>query len=605
MSNRIDFFQPETSDLAIPAMTLSVFVDGDLRSDIVPVEIVRGGWPEFGWARLELHCLSSDGSWASSVDDIDCGQSVCIQRCYNAMPPDVAVHNLPVFAGDIETIERTFGPKGDQLSIVVRDFSASMSRTTVFGRRVLLPSGQAEMLTSLPTVFNPEGIGNASVGAVSIQGKSYNVFDVESPASRLWRYADVIGYLLGEYVVTGQLAVPGAGQLTALTENQVVRDLDVTGLSLLEALRRCCERIGLEFKFVPRLADTGPAQAIVFYLKGAGRSVELGCQRAGERLSASRTNVAALSSKKRLPGVTNRYVGQGDFKVYEATFDLVKAWDDELEDIDYEKFSPLTNPDFYQVRDVYRKWCLNEAGGYTGQPYSRGEAFDFSKIFGTSSYVRGHRRFWPCLSRDKQGKSLGYYLQASFDGGSTWWQYLYAFNNLLDECGIWLSSDQLDLDTWIAAIKGMLKFRITASVVSDERLTCCVADGPCNAVMPVVDHVLMLSRQFKYRQVSGQSIFGAGNSQSLGPADEVDDTDALYEYVRHRATHTENIIEEGSVRTPYLMMDLQPGDMVRTHPDRRDISLLRGDGRYVSRIERARMDLALQCTDIDIVRTRV
>jgi len=459
MSNRIDFFQPEQTDHAIPTMSLSVFIDGKLRPDIVTAEIVRGGWPGFCRARLELHRSLYGGNEECQAEvEIDCCRAVCILRCYNGAPPGAAVHSLPVFAGEIDTIERTFGPGEDRLSVTARDFSANMSRVAVYGRRILLPSGESEMLRSLSTVFNPEGKGNASANAVCVKGKNYTVFDAESPSSRFWRYADVINYLLDEYLVTGQLSTPATGQLLALTDNQVVRDLDVTGLTLVEALRRCCERIGLEFKFVPRLAETGPTQAIVFYRTASGRVVELGCQKVGERLSVSRTNVAALHSNKRLPAVTHRHVGQGDFKVYEATFDLVKAWDDGLEDIDYDKFSPLTNPDFYQVRDVYRKWCLNEAGDYTGEPYCQGEAYDFSQIFGTGVYVRGHRRFWPCLTCGKQAKSLGYYVQASFDGGSTWWQYLYAFNNLLDECGIWLSSDQLDLDTWIAAIKGMLKF---------------------------------------------------------------------------------------------------------------------------------------------------
>ncbi len=606
MSNRIDFFQSEQMDMAIPAMTLSVFVDGRLRSDVVPIEIVRSGWPEFSWARLELHRRLSKGSetWDAETA-LDCCRAVNICRCYNAAPPDVAVHSLPIFAGEIDNMEKTFGPDGELVSIVTRDFSASMRRITVFGRRVLLPDGKVEMLTSLPTIFNPEGIPNASTTAVCTDGKAHTIFAAESPASRSWRYADVIDYLLGEYVVPGRLTAPGAQQLLALTEHQVVRDLDITGQSLLEALRMCCDRVDLEFKFVPQLGETGPAPAIVFYRHGHGRSVELSCQKPGERLSVSRTNVSALHSNKKLPPVTHRHMGHGDFKVYEATFDLVKAWDGALEDTDYDKFSPLTNPDFYQVRDVYRKWCLNEAGDYTGEPYDQGDPFDFSKIFGTDAYVRGHRRFWPCLTCDKLGKSLGYYLQASFDGGSTWWQYLYAFNNLLDECGIWLSSDQIDLDTWIAAIKGMLKFRITASVISDERLTCSVADGPCNSTMPVVDHLLVLSRQFKYRQVSGQSIFYASSDQALGLPDEVDDTDALYESVRRQAGRTQNVIEQATVRTPYLMLDLEPGDIVRAHPDSRDMPSLRSDSRCVSRIERVSMDIAAQHTDIDIVQARV
>lgn len=79
--------------------------------------------------------------------------------------------------------------------------------------------------------------------------------------------------------------------------------------------------------------------------------------------------------------IKHKYIGQGDFKIYEATFDLIKAWDPGLEQDNYESFSPSTNPNFCQVKDVYRKWCLNEAGQYSNSPYNQGDAFDFSQIF--------------------------------------------------------------------------------------------------------------------------------------------------------------------------------------------------------------------------------
>ncbi len=606
MSNRIDFFQSEHTSLAIPAATVSVFIDGCLCPDLVPLEIVRSGWPEFGWVRLALNGSVQPVSTGedNSDSDICSGKAVCIRQCYNVVPPGVAIHSLPLFSGQIDTVEMKLGSEGNELDIVARDFSANLRRITVYGRRTLKQDGSSVMLPGLDTLFNPYGRANAGIDVVVVNGRAYTLFDVESSQSKLWTYADVIDYLLSEYVPVGQLYVPGKERLNSLTEGQIVRDLDVTGLSLLDALRRCCERIGLEFKFVPRLSETGPAQAIVFYQKGAGRTVELCCQRPGEKLSISKTNVAAIHSSKEFYPVTHRYVGQGDFKVFEATFDLVKAWDESLEDTCYETFSPLTNPDFYQVRDVYRKWCLNEAGDYTDSPYGQGDAFDFSKIFDTSDYTREPRRFWPCLSSDKQGRSLGYYLQVSFNGGSTWWQYLYAFNNMLDECGIWLSSDQLDLDTWIATVKGLLKFRITASVVSDERLSCVVADGPINSTAPVIDRVLILPQQFKYRRVSTQSIFFDSSEETLGPADQADDTVALYEFVRHRSFLTEHAIERAKVQTPCLDFGFQAGDRISIGALSRDLLSLKSDNRSICWIERVHIDFVKQCTGLDIVRIR-
>jgi len=438
---------------------------------------------------------------------------------------------------------------------------------------------------------------------IGVNGKSYTAFCPEPSQSNFFSCAEAIDYLLCEYLPSGQLQTPSIDQLRALTENQTVRDLNVTGLNLLEALQRSCSRVGLRFKFVPQLVPTGPSRAIVLYKSGTARVVELNCQQASEQLNISKTNIAKVSSRKNFWPVTHKYIGQGDFKIYEATFELVKAWDPADEDTNYYKFSPSTNADFYKLKDVYRKWTLNEAGNYSDAPYNQCEAFDFSKIFGGHNFARRHRRFWPALTTDKQGRSLGYFLQVSYDS-ENWWQYLYAFNNLLEECGIWLSSDQLDVDTWVAALKGVLRFRITASVVSDERLSCLVTDGPVDSVAPVSEHIITSHRGFKFRKVSGQSIFASVPDESLGEPDEADDSAALYELIRRTASATSEIIETVQVQTPTLVFDYRVGDRVCTSPESRDLLNCRTDNRSISQIVRAQMDFQKQCTNLKIVRQR-
>jgi hypothetical protein len=609
MSNRIDFFQSAQTQLALPGASVSVLVGGRLCPFVEPIEIVCGVWPEFSWARIAYNPAAYAGTDLIAAEDIEAelamGERVCIRQVYNRIPPGAAAFALPLFEGQIEGIKTEIGDKGERVEIIVRDFSASLERVTVYGQRLGNTDGSCLFLGSVDTIFNPDGKANANPETVMIDGKSYTVFCAEQSQSRTWNYAEVINYLLCEYLVDGQLQAPTVEQLQVLTENQIVRDLDVTGLSLLEALHRCCERIGLQFKFVPRLVPVGPGQAIVFYKKGTGRIVELNCQRSGEQFSISKTNIAALSSRKNLWPVIRKYIGQGDFKVYEATFELVKAWDPADEETGYDEYSPSTNGDFHQVRNVYRKWCLNEAGDYSDAPYNQGDAFDFSKIFESGNFACRRRRFWPALTTDKQGRSLGYYLQVSFDNGLHWWQYLYAFNNLLNECGVWLSSDRLDANTWIAALKDVLKFRITASIVSDERLSCVVADGPVNSTAPVIEHVITLPRQFKYRKVSGRSIFANLNDSALSTPDEVDDSASLHEFVRKKALAGSSVIEATDVQTPYLVFDYRVGDRVTSSPESRDLLSCRSDNRSTSWIKRVQMDFTKQCTNINIVRERI
>lgn len=607
MSNRIDFFQSVQTKLALPGATVSVLLDGAVCPDLVVTEIVRSGWPEFSWARLTYNPAVQQNAILIPAEQIETkfamGKPICIRQTFNGIPPGVAAFSLPIFVGQIQAIDTDLDSDGEKIEIIAKDFSATLKRITVYGQRVANPDGSTLFLAGLETVFNPNGRANAHRSTITVNGKSYIAFCAEPLQGKFFSCAEAIDYLLCEYLPAGCLQTPSIEQLRALTEDQTVRDLDVTGLNLLEALKRCCDRAGLRFKFVPRLSEVGPSQAIVFYQNGTARAVQLNCQQVGQQLSISKTNVTKLSSSKDFWPVTHKYIGQGDFKVFEATFELVKAWDPADQDTNYYKFSPSTNPDFYQVKDVYRKWTLNEAGDYSGPPYNQGQAFDFSRIFGSSNFAYRRRRFWPALTADKQGRSLGYFLQVSYDG-QNWWQYLYAFDNLLDECGIWLSSELLDMNTWVAALKGVLRFRITASVVSDERLSCVVADGPVNSVAPVVKHIIISHRGFKYRQVSGRSIFANTTDDTLGVPDEVDDSAELYEFVRKKASACSETIETVQLQTSTLVFDYRVGDRISVSPDSRDLLSCSSDNRSVSWIEKVQMDFQKQCTNLKIMRKR-
>ena len=156
----------------------------------------------------------------------------------------------------------------------------------------------------------------------------------------------------------------------------------------------------------------------------------------------------------------------------------------------------------------------------------------------------------------------------------------------------------------VAALKGVLRFRITASVISDERLSCVVADGPTNSTAPVVEHIITLPRQFKYRKVSSRSIFASACDDTLGVPDEVNDSIALFEFVRLRAAVSSETIETVDVQTSNLVFDYHLGDRVTSSPESRDLFGCKSDNRSIVWIERVRMDFEKQCTNLKIVRQR-
>ncbi|MCX5635767.1 MAG: hypothetical protein NTW55_08020, partial [Planctomycetota bacterium] len=256
MSNRIDFFQREENTLAMPAATVSVLLDGSLCPYLEPIEIVYSEYPEFSWARLAYNPAAYTGSSLTSIEDIEAelaiGKSICIRQVYNHSAPDVSICSVPIFAGRIESIETSLVAGGEKIEVTAMDLSASFKRITVCGRRVRDEDGSSVFVENLDTIFNEDGEGNAAIESVENQGNSYTVFAEESSARKLWSYAEAIYYLLCEYLTAGDLQRPAIEQLRSLTENRIVSNLDVTEMSLLEALHICCEEAGIKFRFTAR-----------------------------------------------------------------------------------------------------------------------------------------------------------------------------------------------------------------------------------------------------------------------------------------------------------------------------------------------------------------
>ena len=607
MSNRIDFFQPKYTDMTLPASKPVVFVNGQLCPFLEVESVIRAADPEFSWAKLVYNPTELEDIEALAGERIETiapmGKHLSIHQVYEGAVGESAALKIPVFAGQVEQINRNFDSKGEGIEIIARDVSAVLGRITVYGRRMATSDSNTVFLDGFKTIFNDGGNPNASAATIEYEGRKCKIFEVNIERAKYWTCAEIILYLLSEYLPFGRLQLPEPGQLEAIMGNQVCQELDVTGNNLVSALRKCCAQAGIRFKFVPSLSTTGPSQQIVFYRPGSGGRVEINCQEIGEELSVSKTTVLELQSEKKFWPLTHRHIGRGDHKVFEATFDLIKAWDPAGEGGGQSDYSTDAEG-FEQVRDVYRKWCLNEAGDYSISPYNQGDAFDFSWIFETDLYVKRRRRFIETLSTDSTGESLGYFLQISYNSGATWQQYLEDFDVLGDECGIWLSSTDLDNDLWSAATSGQLKFRITASVVSDERLACNIAKGPVNSVADVVDHIVELSEQFAFRKVSGRSIFHESTDSGVGLPDEIDDTTALVAYTRCLSQAQTEVIEEIEVKTPILMLNYCIGDRVVTSPDSRDILGVRLDPRSTFWIERIAMNCLEQCTYLNVLRRR-
>ncbi|MGA2915821.1 MAG: hypothetical protein ABSE89_07320 [Sedimentisphaerales bacterium] len=598
MSNRIDFFQPQHNEFFVGSSAVSVYLDGQYCDFLVPEEITFAADPDFNQAVMSYY--PKDGSLLPEETHslVGCGQKIVLKSVYDAGVGLTQPEEMPIFAGFVDEIETIDASDKRKITIIAKDYSTRLRGKIVFGRNVCSNSGQTIFIAGADTVFNPDGKPNASKQNILQNGRSFRVFCADESQSDYFDCAEAIYYLLCEFIPAGQLIIPSLKQLKTLLQGRKIIDVDVTELNLIDALIRCCSQAGLRFKFVPSVSETAPSEAIVFFKPECCREVELNCQWPGQVVDISKTTVASVVGRKKFSPVTHRYIVQGDYRIYEATFELVKAWDPTLEENNYDRYSPLTNENFNEVRDVYRKWCLNEADDYSISPYNQGPAYDFSKVFEDGVYIRKRRRFMPTLSCGKDGSSIGYYLEVSYAGGSYWWPYMGSFKILLDQCGIWLSAEQLDTDVWFAIQKGLIKFRITASVMADERISFTIADGPVNSTIEVIDKIITLPRRFKYQKVSPDSIF------VNGPANQADDTASLVEYARGLSDSGGIETERLQVKTMVLTPAFNCGDRVITSPDSRDILGVKYDNRSICWLEKIEMDFANQQTILTAVRKR-
>lgn len=303
MLNRVDFYQGECKDLAIPAGRCEVFVEDEICPFLEAVEIVRAGWPEFGWAKLRYNpaaaYMPQGESMAQAERTAAIGKRLRICRLVDTGIGEVKIEPLWVFEGQVELIETNLGPKEQDLEITARDMSAELDRVTVGGRRIATAGGESSFNDGLECVFNEDGQPNASTQQIQHNGATYTAFAGDGQEAKYWSIAEVLEYLLSEYVVYGQLQAPPVAFIEVLTGEKVVDELDVESKSVLKAVQDCCEQVGIQFAFKARQAELGPREQIVFYRPSEGRKVELNLQYTGEKLSISRTNVSELHSERR------------------------------------------------------------------------------------------------------------------------------------------------------------------------------------------------------------------------------------------------------------------------------------------------------------------
>ncbi len=594
MSNRIDFYQGVEQSLAIPAATGAVvFINGAASEFFEVIEIITDSAPEFGSARFRFDKAGYEAQHINQFAQLaTVGSCVEVFEVYDKGEGTSIPEKRRIFIGQIESAEATLEENEDLVEIVARDYSAKMERITVSGRRINRGDTGFEA-KGVSLVFNEDGNGNASRFSVLRNGNKSRLFSADSN-SVYWTCSGVVEYLFAEYVLPGAISMPPVELIDTVMDGAVCDELDVEGDSLMDALVKVCDISGVSFKFVP--CENIGSSRISFYRVGQCRRVELDMQIEGEVLNLSKTQIGKIKRASSFWPITHRYYAMGEKKIFESTFELVGAWDPALEGRTQAEYE-TSHIDYPQVVDVYRKWCLNETGEYSTAPYNRGDMFDLSRLDGKAIFLGGQRRFTDSISTDQDGNSYGVYGEISYNSGANWEKFDGACATLSNECGLTVSGNSLGTDFYNAAIAGLLRFRVTAAVVSDGRLMASVADGPVGSVVEVCDYLVNAGGLFEYRKVCGGSIFYPDRGG-------IDDSEKLIGALRKSANRVVNTIETIDIETPFVRTTISVGDRVVSGTDGRDAIGSIRDGRSVFWVDRVVMNFKRQTTQLKILRKR-
>lgn len=501
--------------------------------------------PDFGNARVGLAMSSRDGL-DHRLQDLAALPAIGSRLQIRLAGPRRRI----LFDGYVTKHIARAGPDIEQLDIEVEDTLSATLNMPVTGRWQV--SGTSIVfVNNEKCIFNDEGEGLASFDKHLVNSRFCRVFQ-SAPAGQLWSIADILGYLLAAHV-PADVEVPASEELENVAGGVYPRRTALTGLTLREAIAKVAGLGGLAIRGSVNSEKGAPERGLVFYRPGRiGRRRAVRLQRYGEKLDIRRSDLwkgrIAIQRRPARRGV----LVLGDWKQYESTFELKRGWNLNLESYEYPSFTRSEASNWLALKEVFRKWVLNESGAYCGEPHSLG-MFDFSGISGDDFFLSISRRFKPCRSIGPDGKSLGIVVEVSYDDGSNWKRYGGPVRVSTDECAIYLADDALPADYFQAALNHVAKLRVTATVVSDRRIGA-QANGDAGCGLEIVE-----VPKARWAKVHTGSIFY--QSQELPAPSERDDTIRLLQMANSLSESQAGAIE-AELALGWLDPNWNVGDIV-------------------------------------------
>lgn len=256
---------------------------------------------------------------------------------------------------------------------------------------------------------------------------------------------------------------------------------------------------------------SGDKPKIVVVRMGDGPLKTLKLQPPGQRLNLALTNVESVDLSIEDDDLLTQLRVVGARKQVEATWELVPAWSDDLDDLDEElMFSDTPEwEDHPENHRVWRDWVLNEGADYVGVRPEITEPTDLSvalKYFGTEdqnpdtkSVQVKRRRFLPTLTLGDGGKPIGKidgvtveYYRSDYEG-NRWVEInpeedpTWACRVLEGECGISFTGGMPPIELLDIYQSGQYfpRVRVTATIELDTPIEETYSPVAPDAVVPM------------------------------------------------------------------------------------------------------------------------
>lgn len=281
--------------------------------------------------------------------------------------------------------------------------------------------------------------------------------------------------------------------------------------------------------------------------EGTGGKLTIDMGKAGGVLEPTQHNCCGAGLRFDAAACVNRVRVLGSRMRVEVTVELVRAWPAEKDSLreDVPQLSKSEdNLQFDAVRDVWRKWALNESGDYTGLRTDIEGYFKLPDYIGQTGFddawVPRRREFLPTLTLGSDGKPIGQHggcLIEYWTRGASGeeWRVLDSGGEMPvslveGECAIYFGGRLPPQE--ILHMGTEAKVRITCTLEMDLPLGHDhVGVSKSSPTETPILLALDMSDHFHSREVTKQSVLYAQVQDGTFKSDAVDDTERLKEYV--------------------------------------------------------------------------